>query len=403
MSSTIPSNVATPTALSDEDVSKVITEAEAALASSTDSDGRSPKSHPPSTKDAPKAQPKRSKAREATTTGVGVAGGEVARRAVEDAMDRQKVIDVMRRVATKKTAGLSDEQVLRWAMEKPGRLRTLSGHLHEVLDADDLAYLSKLTGGRTRVLTLWVTHNHKGTDGVYRAGAKATKNAAAKGAKASTKRAAAKGTKAAAKKAKPTFAQHKLSENPQAIRSAAKKVSPQVRGKTEVVVGRGAKKTAEKAVSGKMRVREAGRSVKDINRMLEKAADPNKVTKAGKQAATRMSAKAVGGSAGLSVAVSLACDAKGLYKGEKSKGEVTENAAWAAGEGALVTAATAAATAAAAPSVAAGVAALTGSAVAGTTAMAGGLALMGPVGIGIGCGIGIGFGVKKLRNKVRGS
>src|SRR5688572_25028224 len=54
----------------------------------------------------------RSGTREAATTGAGVLGGEVARRQIADAVNTRKVIDVARRVASRKTAGMSDAQVL---------------------------------------------------------------------------------------------------------------------------------------------------------------------------------------------------------------------------------------------------------------------------------------------------
>jgi hypothetical protein len=292
---------------------------------------------------------------------------------------------------------MSDEQVLRWVLEEPGRLKMLGGHLHEMLDAADLKQLAKLTGGRTRTLLLYHAHNRPGLDGAYKAAARKAGSGAGKKASAQTAKRAAR--KAASK---PRFAQHKLSNNPESIKSAAKKVHPRLRGKTEAVVGRGSRKAAQAAVKDKMRIREAGRSVKDINKVLERAADPKRVKDIGKNAGTKIGAKAVGGAGVLAGGISIATDAKGLIKGEKTPLEAAENAAWATGEGAVTAAASAAATTALAPSILAGTTALAGSTAAGTTMMAAGLATLGPIGVGIGCGIGIGYGVKKLRKATRG-
>lgn len=201
-------------------------------------------------------------------------------------VDRETVVRAARRVASRQTNGMTEEQVLRWVLEKPGRSRMLGGHVHEMLDAADLKQLAKLTGGRTRTLALYDAHNRPGLDGAYGTAArKAGKNGAKKGTAGTAKQ----GAKRAANK--PAFAQHKLSENPEGIASAAKKVHPRLRGKTEAVVGRGSKKAAQTAVDGKMRIRETGRSVKDINRVLEAAADPKRVNDIGKKAAGRLGAR----------------------------------------------------------------------------------------------------------------
>src|SRR4051812_36777472 len=76
----------------------------------------------------------RTRARKAAEAGVGVATGEATRRRVTDATDLKTVIEVARRVGCRQTQGLTDDQVLRWLAEKPGRLRTLGGHVFEHLD-----------------------------------------------------------------------------------------------------------------------------------------------------------------------------------------------------------------------------------------------------------------------------
>jgi hypothetical protein len=316
----------------------------------------------------------RSKLREAGQTGVGVAGGQVARRGLTDVTDLRAVVDVARRVGSRQTQGMTDEQVLRWLAEKPGRMRTLGGHVFERLDAGDMEKLTKLTGGRTPLLRLYPAHNRPGLDGAYIGARKA---------------------------GKACYAQHKLSENPEMLKKAASKANVRVRGKTELVVGRGTKvngKTAE----GLKGVREAGRSVKGVNAMVQKAADPQKVKAVGAKAAEKLTAKAAVGGALIGAGISVASDIRGVVCGERTKEEAAENAAWAAGEAALCTLGTAGATAASASTIAAGTAALAGSSVAGTTALAAGLATLGPVGLGIGASLGVGYGVKRLRAKTRG-
>jgi hypothetical protein len=361
----------------------VIFEALAALGGST-ADGPLSVDHPPAEHLEATDGVQGSTEREVAAIGIGLIGGEVGRRAIKDAIDRKSVVDAARRVASRQSVGFSDEQVLNWLLEKPGRIKMLGGHLHEMLDAKDLKQLAKLTGGRTRVLELYPAHNRPGLDGVYKEATRAGKKAVTNGAKPAK------------------LAQHKLSGNKQAIKAAADKVCPQVRGKTEAVVARGTKKVAKEAVGDKMRVREAGRSLRDIHTMLERAADPAKVADIGKQSAAKLGAGAIGGAAGLSVGLSIAGDVKGLVTGEKSLGEAAENAAWAAGESAATATASVLLTAAAAESIAVGVTVLAGSSVAGTTLMAAGLATLGPIGLGIGCGIAIGFGVRKVRKATRG-
>ena len=325
----------------------------------------------------PKKKPVRSTKREAAQTAVGIAGGEVGRRTVVDAIDRKKVIDVARHVASKKCKEMTDAQVLQFVCENEGFRKSLAGHLHEQLDAADLKKIYELRKqlhmSEGRWLKLYAEHNRKGLDGAY---------------------------KGARKAGDACFTQHKLSENPQQLKKAASKVNARVRGKTELVVGRGTKVDA-KTAKGLKGVREAGRSVKDVRGIVEKAADPTKVTRAGTQAAQKLTLKAGAGAALIGAGLSVATDVSKLRKGEISGGEVAENAAWAGGEAAICTLATAGVTAAAAPTIAAGTAALAASSVAGTTAMAAGLATLGPIGLGIGIGIGIGFGVKKLRKAVR--
>lgn len=360
---------------SHEDLRRVIDEAEQVLAREAAQQGRREEgaSGNPSVSEGPKARG-RTRAREGAVTAAGLAGGETARRAVKDAVGLKEVVEVAKRVGSRQTKGMTDEQVLRWLAEKPGRLRTLGGHLFEHLDSKDLERLSKMTGGKTPVLKLYGAHNRPGLDGAYQGVRKAG------GAR---------------------FAQHKLSENEQLLKKAAEKTNARVRGKTELVVGRGTK-VKPSTTEGLKGARQAGRSVKDVNGMIQTAADPSKVTKAGTQAAQKLTLRASGGAVALGAGISVACDIKGLVEGEKTVGEAAENAAWAAGEAALCTAGTAAVTAGAAPTIAAGTAFLAGSAATGTTAMAAGLATLGPIGLGVGVGIGIGWGVKKVRAKTRG-
>lgn len=355
----------------------VVIEAETATARSAKATEPRKSGKPPSTKEAPR----RSKKREAATTVIGVAGGEAARRAIVDAVDRKKVIEVACRVATKKTAGMTDAQVMQFVIENDGFRKSLAGHLHEQLDAEDLKHIYELRKtlrmSEGRFLKLYAEHNRKGLDGAY---------------------------KGALKKGDALFAQHKASANPNQVRKAADKVGKSVRGKTEVVVPRGVKKNLKASdVKGLKGVRESGRSLKTLNGMVERAADPKKLTDAGTKAAGRLTLKAGAGAAAFGAGLSIACDANKVRKGEMTKAQAAENAAWAGGEAALCTAATAGVTMAAAPTLAAGTAALAASTAAGTTAMAAGLATLGPVGLGIGVGIGIGFGVKKVRQRVRAS
>jgi len=314
---------------------------------------------------------------EAAVTASGIAGGEVARRGIADARMRAEVIKVARRVASKKMANLTDPQVVAELAAKPGFRRSVAGHLHEQLDASDLKKINdlrqKLGLSGSRILELYPEHNRPGLDGVY---------------------------KGARKAGQAKFAQHKLTNSEQQLKKAASKTHKCVRGKTELVVGRGTK-VSEQSAQGLKGVRQAGRSVKEVGKLIEKAADPSKANLAGAEAAKKLTAKAGGGAALLGAGVSVAFDLKGAVNGEKTAGEVAENAAWAGGEAAVTTLASAGATAATASTVAAGTAALAGSSIAGTTAMAAGLATLGPIGIGIGVGFGVGFGVKKIRSALR--
>ncbi len=372
-SKSIPTDTPTP-----DEVKAVIDEAELALAQNAGASPSEAVGHPPSPQDE-SAPPSRSTRREAAVTAVGIAGGEAARRAAFDALDRNKVIDVARRVATKKTAGMTDAQVVHFIADNAGFRKSLAGHLHEVLDAEDLKFIydlrSKCGLSEGRFLQLYAEHNRKGLDGAY---------------------------KGATKAGEALFAQHKLTENPAQMRKAASKVGPRLRGKTELVVGRGMKdKAAEQAAKGLKGVRETGRSVAEINGIVQKAADPKRATRAGTKAAGQLTLKAGAGAAALGAGVSVACDVNKVRKGELTISEATENAAWAGGEAALCTAAAAGATMAAAPAIAAGTAALAASTAAGTTAMAAGLVALGPVGVGIGASICIGVGVKKARTRLR--
>src|SRR4051794_23952305 len=90
---------------SSSEVQRVLDEAAAATAGSAADEGIQPPSASlpakpeAKSKKAASAEPKRSRSREATTTAVGVAGGQVAQQAVVDALDRKKLIEVARHVA----------------------------------------------------------------------------------------------------------------------------------------------------------------------------------------------------------------------------------------------------------------------------------------------------------------
>ena len=366
-------------AVSAEDPFKSIEEylAGVAAAQAAASNGRADK--PPSNDAGDRTEG--SNVRQASQVALDLAGGQVAARKAIGAMDRAKVIDVTRRVASRKTRGMTDAQVIEYLANNDGLRDTISGHLFERLDADDLKWLydmrKRFRLPEGRFLELASEHNRKGIDGVY---------------------------KGARKKGSAVFAQHKLSESSQQVRNAARKAPKGVRAKTEVVVPRGAKKKISKAATeGVKSLRESGHSVKGVRGMVEKAADPGKATQAGAAAAKNLTLKAGAGAAVLGAGMSVAFDANKVRKGELSVAEAAENAAWAGGEAALCTAATGAATVATAPAIAAGTTALAGSALAGTTAMAAGLATLGPLGVGIGVGIGVGFAVKKVRSKTRGT
>ena len=367
------SSKAEPTA---EDVEQVIGEAERALAA--DAEAAHQRAHPPDPTDGDDHGSSRSRKpsarRGAATTAGSSATAEIARRMVKGVKDRDQVVHAARRVASRQTAGLTDDQVLLWILEKPGRLRMLGGHLHEMFDADDLNLLRKLTRGRVAGAELYAAHNRPGLD-AYRTGSMGTGGA--------------------------RYTQHKKSANPQVLKKAADKTHRRVRGKTELAVPRGTK-VSEETARGMKGVRQTGRSAKDIDRVLKNAADPSKVRDVGTKAAQKVSLKAGAAGAAVGAGISVACDVKGLVNGEKSVGEVAENAAWSAGEAGASTVAAAGATVLAAPTIAAGTAALAGSTAAGTTALAAGLATLGPIGLGVGVSIGVGVGVKKLRKKLRG-
>ena len=315
--------------------------------------------------------------RDAVTSVVGLAGGEMARRGITDALGREKVIAVARRVASRKTAGMSEAEVLAFIGQNDGFRRTLAGHLHEQLDAADLKRifeLRKRLGLKGSWIKLYPEANRAGID------------ACRKGAR---------------KAGQACFSQHKLSENPAYLKEAASKAGKSVRGKTELVVGRGVK-VSERTSHGLKSVREASRWVGEIRGLVEKAADPAKANAVGAEAAKKLTAKAGVGAAVLGAGASVAFDIRAAKRGEKTAGEVAENAAWAGSEAAASTLATAGATAAAAPAIAMGTTALAGSSIAGTTAMAAGLTTLGPIGLGIGVGIGVSYGVRRIRKATRG-
>jgi hypothetical protein len=363
----------------------VLADAEAATAQAAEADAETMKDHPPdqsaTTGDDPRSDALE-RARRASIAAAGVVGGEASRRAITTCVDREFVASAARRVASRQTASLTDRQVLLWLAEKPGRIRMLGGHLHEMLDAQTLKRLAKMSGGRARTLALYAEHNRQGLDGAYKAATrKVTKKAAGSAAR--------KGA------AKPLFAQHKLSDKPETIATAANKIGPRLRGKTEVVVPRGAKKAAKEGVQDSMRIRESGHSIKDIDRMLKSAADPARVEEIGIQAGRRLGAKAIAGAGLASGGISVLFDTKGLIEGTTTPVEAAENAAWASLEGATTAAVASAAT------MAAATAALAGSSLAGTTVMAAGLATLGPVGLAIGCGVAVSFGVGWVRKTTR--
>lgn len=306
-------------------------------------------------------------------SGANAVAGKLGTESALDALDLADLIQVARRVGCKATTGMSDQEVLVWLAEKPGRLRMLGGHLHEWLDAKDLKVLSRVAPSHFRELVLYKAHNRPGLDGAYRL----------------------------AVKGDPRFATHKFSDGGLVLKGAAVKVPGKLRGQTEVVVARGQGETARKAV-GSMRVREAGRSLDDVQSIVAKAADPDKVLHAGAQAAKKMSAATAGKAGAIGACLNLAWNANAVRQGDKAVVDAAEDAGWAAVESAAGAYAAAGATAASAAYVAAGTTALAASSVGGTTAAAAGLALLGPVGVGIGASLAVGIGVRKLRQAVRG-
>lgn len=342
---------------------------------------------------------------------LGTLAGELARRGIQDAYQRELVFRELQRVATRKAKDATFEQ-LAAMLKDPGRQATVKGFVFEAADKHGLDCLNWATRGRTHVLQLFDEHNRKALDGVYKEGVRVTRkqlgSQAAKTAtkKVTTKAAGKSATKAGGKVATTgaKYAQHKATRNGEVMKGAARKLAdkPKVMEATEAVVPRGQGKTAKKALDGAMKHRESGVSVKSVEKMTKKAANPKKATQVGKAGAAKLTKKAVGGAGLAGAGISVAMDAKGLIKGEKPKGEVAENAAWAGAEGATSAAAVVVAGGAAAPVVAAGTTALAASSVAGTTAMAGALAATGPIGITIGVGLGVGWGFRKLRKATRG-
>ena len=144
-------------------------------------------------------------------------------------------------------------------------------------------------------------------------------------------------------------------------------------------------------------------SVKAAHEVAEKVAEIRKAVGKRAHAPKRPSAKAGAAAAAVAAGISLACDIDKVRKGSMTKGEALEYAAWAGGEAAACTVATALVTTAAAPAIAAGTAALAGSSGAGTNAMAVGLAALGPLGVGLGVGLAISLLASALRGAPRGS
>ena len=146
---------------------------------------------------------------------VGTAAGVAAGRRAVDAASRKEVIKVARRVASRKTADMTDTEVLLFlAGNKKFREVTLPGHLHEFLDAKDFATISNLKTRLglkpSRILKLASDPCRPGIDGTY---------------------------KGARKVGSAVHAQHKLTESRHQMKNAAVKVDKRVRGKTELVVG----------------------------------------------------------------------------------------------------------------------------------------------------------------------
>jgi hypothetical protein len=65
--------------------------------------------------------------REGATTVSAAGWAERGRRQVKDALDRETVIAVARRVNRNATAGMTDEQVLSWLLDVKGRRDSLAG------------------------------------------------------------------------------------------------------------------------------------------------------------------------------------------------------------------------------------------------------------------------------------
>ncbi len=316
--------------------------------------------------------------REGATTVTAAGAGEFARRGVKDALDRETVIAVARHTASNKTAGMTDEQVLLWLIERKARRDGLAGHVFERLDARDMKRLYTLRLRHTW-LQLCEKPNEKGIDGTYRG----------------ARRALARRTVSTAR-----TAQHKLTEHPTQLKTAASKVSKKARSETELVTPRGVTRPTAQA-DGLHGFRQGGWTIKDVREMVESAANPDRVTRVGAEAAKRATVKAGASAAAASATFSVACDTLKVHRGDLTVAEAAENAAWAGGEAAIATVASAAVTKTAAPTIAAGVSLLAGSTIPGTTAIAAGLAVLGPVSVGIGTSAAVSVTIKKVRKLLR--
>lgn len=343
---------------------------------------------------------------------LGTLAGELARRGIEDAYQRELVFRELQRIARLKAKDATFEQ-LAAMLKDPNRQAKVKGFVFEAADKHGLDCLNWASRGRTHVLQLFDEHNRKALDGVYREGVKVTrKQLGSQAAKTATKKvgktaagkATSKTTGTVVKKGA-KFAQHKATRNPEYMKCAPRKLAdmPKLRDATEVVVPRGEGKVAKKALKGAMKHRESGTSLRQVEKMTKKAANPKKASHVGKAGAAKVTKKMVGGAAVTSVGFSLASDTKGLIAGEKSKGEVAENAAWAGAEGAVSAVGAVGLGVATAPVAAAATTALAASSVAGTTALATALAAAtGPVGLTLAAGWGAGLAVRKLRKATRG-
>jgi len=312
---------------------------------------------------------------QARNTVVNLATGEAVRRRVMGAIDPGRVVQVARRVATGKTAGMTDEHVVRWLAENQARQSTIAGHVHERLDEDAVKALRavrKALGLRPGpLLKLYDAQNRPSLDGFYQQPLPG-------------------GVR---------YAQHKLSSNPTTLAQASKKIPAHiVRRQTELVVPRGTRAVAEPTATAMHSVRETGHSLSQVRGMLQRAADPARAAEVGARAAKKLTLRGAAGAAAVGGGLTAITSAVAVARRQKTMAEASTDVAWSAGEAALSATATAAATVAVTPAVAASGSALAASSVVGTTALAAGVAVAAPVAVSLAVAAGVGYGVRRLRD-----